>query len=132
MVHFRDDRRDVHRERARIHRRQRTDATSRRSEGARRRTDAARQRRRQLHDRCDDRGRRRLDRPMSAAERVPRRPLRLAEAVADALRNRILNAEYADGAMLPKQEELVDEFGVSLPSVREALRSLETEGLITV
>jgi len=56
----------------------------------------------------------------------------LAEAVADALRNRILNAEYADGAMLPKQEELVDEFGVSLPSVREALRSLETEGLITV
>ena len=64
--------------------------------------------------------------------RAPRRPLRLAETVADALRERILSAEYADGAMLPKQEELVEEFRVSLPSVREALRSLETEGLITV
>jgi DNA-binding FadR family transcriptional regulator len=64
--------------------------------------------------------------------RVPRRPLRLAETVADALRERILNAEFADGALLPKQEELVEEFRVSLPSVREALRSLETEGLITV
>jgi DNA-binding FadR family transcriptional regulator len=56
----------------------------------------------------------------------------LAETVADALRERILSGVYADEAMLPKQEELVEEFRVSLPSVREALRSLETEGLITV
>lgn len=52
--------------------------------------------------------------------------------VADTLRERILSGEYPDQAMLPKQEELVEEFRVSLPSVREALRSLETEGLITV
>ncbi len=34
--------------------------------------------------------------------------------------------------MLPKQEELLAEFGVSPPSLREALRILETEGLVTV
>lgn len=57
---------------------------------------------------------------------------RLAEMVADVLRRRILNGQLADGSMLPKQEELIDEFGVSKPSMREALRILETEGLITV
>lgn len=57
---------------------------------------------------------------------------RLAEMVARELRGRILSGELADGAMLPKQEELLEEFGVSLPPLREALRILETEGLITV
>jgi DNA-binding FadR family transcriptional regulator len=57
---------------------------------------------------------------------------RLAEMVAGALRTRILSGELADGAMLPKQDELLEEFGVSLPPIREALRILETEGLITV
>lgn len=52
--------------------------------------------------------------------------------VADVLRKRIVTGELADGSMLPKQEELIDEFNVSKPSVREALRILETEGLITV
>lgn len=57
---------------------------------------------------------------------------RLAEMVADVLRGRILSGEMADGSMLSKQEELIDEFSVSKPSIREALRILETEGLITV
>jgi GntR family transcriptional repressor for pyruvate dehydrogenase complex len=57
---------------------------------------------------------------------------RLAEMVASALRGRILSGELVDGAMLPKQDELLEEFGVSLPPIREALRILETEGLITV
>ena len=61
-----------------------------------------------------------------------RRPPRLAEAVADSLRDRILNNEFADGDSLPKQEDLVRQYRVSLPSVREALRGLETEGLVTV
>ncbi len=52
--------------------------------------------------------------------------------VASALRGRILSGELADGALLPKQDELLEEFGVSLPPIREALRILETEGLITV
>lgn len=60
-----------------------------------------------------------------------RRP-RLADVVADQLRARILSGELPDGSTLPKQEELLSEFRVSPPSVREALRILEAEGLITV
>ncbi|XVQ09448.1 FadR/GntR family transcriptional regulator [Spirillospora sp. CA-255316] len=58
--------------------------------------------------------------------------LRMAELVASALRDRILAGGITDGSTLPKQDELVAEFGVSYPSVREALRILETEGFITV
>lgn len=57
---------------------------------------------------------------------------RLAELVAGALRDRITGGLLRDGDMLPKQEELLEEFRVSKPSLREALRILETEGLITV
>lgn len=55
-----------------------------------------------------------------------------AEAVADRLRERILSGEVPDGGMLPKLEQLTEEFGVSLASVREACRILETEGLLSV
>ncbi|WP_410872831.1 FadR/GntR family transcriptional regulator [Nocardia sp. A7] len=60
--------------------------------------------------------------------RVPQR--RIAETVADELRARILtgDADYR----LPTQDQLVQDFGVSYPSIREALRILETEGLVTV
>jgi DNA-binding FadR family transcriptional regulator len=57
---------------------------------------------------------------------------RLADMVASILRDRIVNGDIADGAMLPKQDELLQEFRVSRPSLREALRILETEGLLTV
>jgi DNA-binding FadR family transcriptional regulator len=57
---------------------------------------------------------------------------RLAEMVADVLRDRIVQGAFEDNGMLPKQETLVSDFGVSKPSLREALRILEAEGLITV
>ena len=57
---------------------------------------------------------------------------RVAEMVAEVLRVRIVNGDLADGDLLPRQEDLVEEFGVSLPSLREAMRILETEGLISV
>lgn len=57
---------------------------------------------------------------------------RVAEIVASSLRSRILSGALADGDMLPKQEELLAEFGVSPPCIREAFRILETEGLVTV
>jgi GntR family transcriptional regulator, transcriptional repressor for pyruvate dehydrogenase complex len=56
--------------------------------------------------------------------------VRIAETVAAELRARILAGD--EGMALPKQDELVAEFGVSSPSVREALRILETERLISV
>ena len=60
-----------------------------------------------------------------------RRP-RLAELVADELRNRILEGEVKDGEAFPKQEELLEEFRVSKPALREALAILELEGLLSV
>ena len=69
--------------------------------------------------------------PPAALKNRLRQP-RLAEMVAEGLRARILSGELADGAMLPKQDDLLLEFRVSPPSIREALRILETEGLITV
>lgn len=60
--------------------------------------------------------------------RVPQQ--RIAETVAAELRDRILAGD--DHYRLPTQDQLVNEFGVSYPSLREAIRILETEGLVTV
>jgi DNA-binding FadR family transcriptional regulator len=57
---------------------------------------------------------------------------RLAEMVANVLRERIVSGQLQDGASLPRQEDLLREFRVSRPSLREALRILEAEGLITI
>ncbi|MEU0538570.1 FCD domain-containing protein [Nocardia sp. NPDC005978] len=62
------------------------------------------------------------------AGRTPQ--LRIAETVAAELRSRILAGD--EDYRLPTQEQLVQDFGVSYPSIREALRILETEGLVTV
>jgi len=51
--------------------------------------------------------------------------------VADALRTAILAGEYAPGDRI-RQEDLADRFGASRVPVREALRSLEAEGLVTL
>ena len=55
-----------------------------------------------------------------------------AEAVADQLRRRILSGEVPDGGLLPKIDDLMAEFGVSRPAVRQACAVLETEGLLRV
>lgn len=55
-----------------------------------------------------------------------------AEVVADELRARILSGEVVDGGELPKLEELMDSFGVSRATARQACQILETEGLIQV
>ncbi|TDD88871.1 FadR family transcriptional regulator [Actinomadura darangshiensis] len=57
---------------------------------------------------------------------------RLADMVASVLRERIVSGELADGELIGPQDDLLAEFGVSKPSMREALRILESEGLITV
>lgn len=54
------------------------------------------------------------------------------EVVAATLRRMILNGELKDGDRLPRQEDLLRAFNVSHPSLREGLRMLEAEGLITV
>jgi DNA-binding GntR family transcriptional regulator len=69
---------------------------------------------------------------MTAAERVPAGLKRrtVTEAVADALRERILSGELGDGEQL-RQDALATAYGVSRIPVREALRRLEAEGLVT-
>lgn len=57
---------------------------------------------------------------------------RLAEIVAARLRDDILTGKLKEGDSLPRQEDLFTEFRVSPPAVREAMRILETEGLLTV
>jgi GntR family transcriptional regulator, transcriptional repressor for pyruvate dehydrogenase complex len=57
---------------------------------------------------------------------------RVAEIVASKLRDDILSGRLKEGDMLPSQETLFGEFGVSPPAVREAIHLLETDGLISV
>jgi DNA-binding FadR family transcriptional regulator len=64
--------------------------------------------------------------------RPPVRFQRLAEQVADDLRRRILLGDLADGAALPVEEHLREQYPVSKPTLREAMRVLEAEGLVSV
>jgi len=59
------------------------------------------------------------------AREVPQR-------IADELRGLIVSGELTDGESLGREPDLVERFGVSRPSLREALRILEAEGLVTV
>ena len=54
------------------------------------------------------------------------------QQIADELRSLIVSGELSDGDSLGREPELVSRCGVSRPSLREALRILETEGLIRV
>jgi DNA-binding FadR family transcriptional regulator len=52
------------------------------------------------------------------------------EIVARQLRNRIVRGEICEGEMLPSEPELVRQFGVCRPTLREAVRILESERLL--
>jgi GntR family transcriptional regulator, transcriptional repressor for pyruvate dehydrogenase complex len=54
------------------------------------------------------------------------------QLIADELRALIVSGELSEGESLGHEPDLVERFGVSRPSLREALRILEAEGLITV
>ena len=60
--------------------------------------------------------------------RVPK----TAEVVAHALRSQIVRGEIAEGDALPSEAALMERFGISRPSLREAFRILESERLIEV
>ena len=63
------------------------------------------------------------------------RPLRLpkmAEVVAEYIRRDIVTGVLKEGESLPSAAVLIERFGVSKPTIREALRILESETLIEV
>jgi len=57
---------------------------------------------------------------------------RVAEILASRLRDDILSGRLKEGDVLPSQEHLLGEFGVSPPALREAIHILEADGLISV
>ena len=60
--------------------------------------------------------------------RVPK----MAELVAENIRNRILDGDLKEGDSLPPEGKLLEAFNISRPTLREAFRVLETEKLISV
>lgn len=54
------------------------------------------------------------------------------ELVADELRQRIVGGELAEGVRLPPEEELTEQFGIARTTLREALRVLESQGLLAI
>jgi GntR family transcriptional regulator, transcriptional repressor for pyruvate dehydrogenase complex len=54
----------------------------------------------------------------------------LAHGLVDALSERIRTGEYAIGARLPTEAEIIEEFGVSRTVVRDAISRLQTTGQV--
>lgn len=69
---------------------------------------------------------------MVAANRHGARAREKPQQIADELRILIVSGALTEGDSLGREPELVERFGVSRPSLREALRILEAEGLISV
>ncbi|MEU6220938.1 GntR family transcriptional regulator [Streptomyces sp. NPDC047022] len=60
------------------------------------------------------------------------RPGALYQQVAAALREAILSGEFAPDSLLPSEARLMTRYGVSRPTVRNAIAALRAEGLIDV
>jgi DNA-binding FadR family transcriptional regulator len=63
-----------------------------------------------------------------SAVRVPK----TAEVVADQIRRKIIRGEIAEGDALPPESQLMESLSISRPTLREAIRILEAERLISV
>ncbi len=55
---------------------------------------------------------------------------RISDAVASSLERRILEGSLKPGDRLPPERELATEFGVSRPSLREAIQKLASKGMV--
>jgi DNA-binding FadR family transcriptional regulator len=66
--------------------------------------------------------------PIGQQVRAPK----TAELIATQLRGQIVRGELRAGDTLPPEVALMEQFGVSRPTLREAFRILETESLISV
>src|SRR4051794_35652822 len=76
-----------------------------------------------------------MDELAASIELLPKRTLLRANGplyrqLADVLREPISSGQFPVGGELPKEASIAEHFGVSLITVRQALRDLETDGLI--
>ncbi|WP_293047473.1 FCD domain-containing protein [Mycobacterium sp.] len=62
----------------------------------------------------------------------PVRPLKMSDQIAAQIRRLIARGELLDGDWLPTEAELIRQFGVSRPTLREAFRLLEGDSLVTI
>ena len=60
----------------------------------------------------------------------PVKPVRTHESIVRQIEEAIYSGDVAPGERLPSERELVVQFGVSRASVREALRDLQSSGLL--
>lgn len=72
------------------------------------------------------------ERATAEVSRPRRRKVKIVDEIIESLRQDIVTRRLPDGGRLPSEKELSDQFGVSQPTVREAIRALETMGLIEV
>jgi len=70
--------------------------------------------------------------PVQPARRGSARPARLATVVVEELASRIIGGQLPEGAVLPTEGNLCDEFGFSRTVLREGLKLLEERGLVRV
>ena len=68
----------------------------------------------------------------AVAKAAPQRRLKAAEVVANELRRQIVTGRLKPGDKLHPENVLQAEFAISRPTMREALRLLESEGLIAI
>lgn len=60
------------------------------------------------------------------------RPPKTSERIARQIVNHIVDNSLTEGTMLPNEKQLVDIYSVGRTTVREALRLLETRGVLTI
>ena len=70
--------------------------------------------------------------PNPEPSKLLRRRGKIADEIMESLRQDIVTRRLPHGQRLPSEKVLSDRFGVSQPTVREAVRALETLGLIEV
>lgn len=61
-----------------------------------------------------------------------RRQLKRSEVIARDLAKHIVDSRLPAGAMLPREREMIEQLGVGRTTLREALRILETRGVLTI
>lgn len=64
--------------------------------------------------------------------KTPPKRMKAYALVADTIRRQVFSGSLAEGEQLPPERTLADNFGVSRVVVREAIRALESDGLIRV